>query len=212
MLQVHLPFFKEYKGEESSIPQNRNTSIYFVSVLRLPSGPYFTSTWHSTRVLVSNPNPVTKLKMIIIVKPLASLSTNFLSSKMQIYVYMFGGDWMSEVEQRECWTPLGGVKEKPSLGSLGGSVIQRLRLAQVMVPGSWDRALHRAPCSAGSLLLSLFPTPALFLTVSVSLSLILINKIFKKIKINFKKSCFLKRKSQSQSIYSNLCYCSLCYT
>jgi len=33
--------------------------------------------------------------------------------------------------------------------------VKRLPLAQVMIPGSWDRVLHWAPCSAGSLLLPL---------------------------------------------------------
>ena len=32
---------------------------------------------------------------------------------------------------------------------LGGSVVERLPSAQVMIPGSWDRALSRAPCSVG---------------------------------------------------------------
>ena len=32
------------------------------------------------------------------------------------------------------------------LGQLGGSVEERLPLAQVMIPRSWDRVLHRAPC------------------------------------------------------------------
>ena len=35
--------------------------------------------------------------------------------------------------------------------------VKHLPLAQVMIPGSWDRALHGAPCLAGSLLL---PLPA----------------------------------------------------
>ncbi|XP_064438058.1 protein FAM98C isoform X2 [Mirounga angustirostris] len=42
---------------------------------------------------------------------------------------------------------------------LGGSIVKCLPSAQVMIPGSWDRAPHRAPCSAGSLLLSPSPTP-----------------------------------------------------
>ena len=31
-------------------------------------------------------------------------------------------------------------------GHLGGSVSESLPLAQVMIPGSWDRVQHRAPC------------------------------------------------------------------
>ena len=36
--------------------------------------------------------------------------------------------------------------EKPGSGHLGGSVVEDLPLAQVMIPGSWDRVPHRAPC------------------------------------------------------------------
>jgi len=46
-------------------------------------------------------------------------------------------------------------------GRLRGSVPKPLSLAQVMIPESWDRAPHRAPCSAGSLAGSLLlPLPA----------------------------------------------------
>ena len=31
-------------------------------------------------------------------------------------------------------------------GHLGGSVVESLPLAQVVIPGSWDLVLHRAPC------------------------------------------------------------------
>ena len=33
----------------------------------------------------------------------------------------------------------------PEAGTPGGSVAEHLPLAQVMIPGSWDRVLHRAP-------------------------------------------------------------------
>ena len=42
---------------------------------------------------------------------------------------------------------------------LGAQSVKCLLLAQVMIPGSWDRALSWAPCSAGSLLLPL-PHPS----------------------------------------------------
>ena len=38
---------------------------------------------------------------------------------------------------------------------LGGAVVKRLPLTQVMILESPDQALHRAPCSAGSLLFPL---------------------------------------------------------
>ena len=45
--------------------------------------------------------------------------------------------------------------------------VKRLPLAQVMIPESWDQALHQAPCSTGSLLLSLpLPLPWLVLALS----------------------------------------------
>ena len=68
-------------------------------------------------------------------------------------------------------------KESPE-GCLGGSLVKRLPLAQVMFPGSWDRAPHRAPCSTGSLLLPL-PLPLLVFPLSLSLSLSLSIKINK---------------------------------
>ena len=48
--------------------------------------------------------------------------------------------------------------------------VKCLPSAQVMISGSWDQALHQAPCSAGSLLL-LLPLPLLVLSLSLSLSL-----------------------------------------
>ncbi|XP_077916718.1 twisted gastrulation protein homolog 1 isoform X2 [Halichoerus grypus] len=50
-------------------------------------------------------------------------------------------------------------------GRLGGSVVKRLPSAQVMIPESWDRAPHQAPCSAGGLLL-LLPLPLLVFPLS----------------------------------------------
>ena len=42
-------------------------------------------------------------------------------------------------------------------GRLGGSIGEALPSAQVVIPGSWVRVLPVAPCSAGSLRLSLPP-------------------------------------------------------
>ena len=36
--------------------------------------------------------------------------------------------------------------ESAFLGHLGGSEVEHLPLAQVVIPGSWDRVLHQAPC------------------------------------------------------------------
>ena len=59
------------------------------------------------------------------------------------------------------------------LGRLGGSAVEHLLLAQVMISGSWDgvplQAPHRDPAS-----------PSAY--VSASLSLPFMNKILKKIK------------------------------
>ena len=54
---------------------------------------------------------------------------------------------------------------KVTLGHQGGSVIERLPLAQSVILGSWDLVLHRAPLPAKSLLLPL--------SVSLPLSLCL---------------------------------------
>ncbi|XP_059250384.1 2-amino-3-carboxymuconate-6-semialdehyde decarboxylase isoform X1 [Mustela nigripes] len=49
-------------------------------------------------------------------------------------------------------------------------VAQQLLSAQVMIPAAWYRVPHRAPCSAGSLLLPL-PVPAILSVLSLSPSL-----------------------------------------
>ena len=38
-----------------------------------------------------------------------------------------------------------------SRGAWVAQSVKRLPLGQVMIPGSWDQALHWAPCSAGRL-------------------------------------------------------------
>jgi len=67
------------------------------------------------------------------------------------------------------------IKLKTKQGAWVAQLVQRLPSAQVMVPESWDRVPHRAPGSAGSLLLPLTLSPLmLFLFLSQ------INKVFKK--------------------------------
>ena len=39
-----------------------------------------------------------------------------------------------------------GIKKKSPFGRLGGSVVEHLPLAQILILGFWDRLLHRAPC------------------------------------------------------------------
>ena len=48
-------------------------------------------------------------------------------------------------------------------------MVKHLPLAQVIIPGSWDRALRQALWSVGNLLLPL-PTPPPTSTLSLSLS------------------------------------------
>ena len=62
------------------------------------------------------------------------------------------------------------LKVKDQRGTWEALLVKHLLSAQVMIPESWDRALHQAPCSLGTLLLSL-PLPCLC-------SLSQINKIF----------------------------------
>ena len=61
------------------------------------------------------------------------------------------------------------------MGAWVAQLVKRLPLAQVMNPGSWDRTLHGAACSAGNLFL---PLPLLLplLVLSFSLLLYLSNK------------------------------------
>jgi len=65
-------------------------------------------------------------------------------------------------------------------------LVKRLPSAQVMIPGSWDRAPHWAPCSAESLLLP-FPLPAALPTCALCLCQIKKKKSLKKIKIFFQR-------------------------
>ena len=53
-------------------------------------------------------------------------------------------------------------------GTWVAQLVNCLPSAQVMIPGSWDRAPHRTPCSVGSLLL---PLPLLLLLLVLMLSL-----------------------------------------
>ena len=50
-------------------------------------------------------------------------------------------------------------------GAWVAQLVKCLPSAQVMIPGFWDQALHRAPCLAGSLLL---PLPAVPCACAVS--------------------------------------------
>ena len=66
------------------------------------------------------------------------------------------------------WEDQDTVLKTHSFRRLGGSVVERLPSAQVVIPGSWDRVSHQAPCSVGSVLLPLpLPLPLLVCSVSV---------------------------------------------
>ena len=53
-----------------------------------------------------------------------------------------------EVAQEQWGEPRERTHRGDWEGCLGGPVTKHLPLTQVMIPGSWDRALHQAPCSA----------------------------------------------------------------
>ena len=61
-------------------------------------------------------------------------------------------------------------KSTENRGRLDGSVIGHLPSAQGMILEFWDRAPHRVPCSAGSLLLPL-PLPLLVFPLSLAVSI-----------------------------------------
>ena len=48
-------------------------------------------------------------------------------------------------------------------GRLGGSVVERLPLVQVMIPGSWDRGPHQDPCREPA-------SPSAYVSASVCVS------------------------------------------
>ena len=65
---------------------------------------------------------------------------------------------------RVVWSPLKFVIQSAELGYLGGSVVEHLPSAQVVILESWDRVPHRAPHG-----LSASPLPR-SLSLSVCLS------------------------------------------
>ena len=79
-------------------------------------------------------------------------------------------EWIKQmwnIYTMECYS---AIKRKKAR-RLGSSEVECLPLAQGMIPGSWDRVLHRTPC--GELA---SPSACVFASVSVSL----INKYIKK--------------------------------
>ena len=80
-------------------------------------------------------------------------------------------------------------------GRLVAQLVEHLPWAQVVILGSWDRVLRRAPCSAWSLLLPLllpFPSAfALFLFLSLLLSLS--NKQINSLKKKYNHSTTVKK-------------------
>ena len=68
-----------------------------------------------------------------------------------------------------CWQIKLQLKKKKNQGRLGGSAVERLPLAQGVIPGSWDRVSHWAPCME-------LASPSGCVSASLSLSLSLMNK------------------------------------
>ena len=82
------------------------------------------------------------------------------------------------------------VRSRYSMGTWVAQWVKPLPFAQVMISGSWDRALHQALCSAGSLL------PPLSLPASLpacDLSLCQINKLKKILKKNVERQSVNER-------------------
>ena len=59
--------------------------------------------------------------------------------------------------------------ESTTLGCLSGSAVEHLPLAQGVIPGSWDRVPHRAPCVGSA-------SPSAYVSASLSLCVTIINK------------------------------------
>ena len=49
------------------------------------------------------------------------------------------------------------------MGCVGGSVVECLPLAQVVIPGSWDQVPHQAPCIEPASPSAYAPSPTLSL-------------------------------------------------
>ena len=64
-------------------------------------------------------------------------------------------------------------KDGQVMGHLGGSVVEQLPLAQVMILGSWDRVPHRVPSGLSA-------SPSACVSASLCVSHESIHKIFKK--------------------------------
>ena len=58
-------------------------------------------------------------------------------------------------------------------GSLGGSAVEHLSLAQSMIPGSWDQVPHQAPCKEPA-------SPSACVSASLSVSLMNKHNLFLK--------------------------------
>ena len=56
------------------------------------------------------------------------------------------------------------LKDSHTLGRLGGSVVEQLPSAQVVIPGSWDAGPHWAPHRKSA-------SPSAYVSVSLSVSL-----------------------------------------
>ena len=56
------------------------------------------------------------------------------------------------------------VRNETAWGRLAGSAVECLPSAQVVIPGSWDRVPHRAPCKEP-------PSPSACVSASVCVSL-----------------------------------------
>ena len=78
-------------------------------------------------------------------------------------------------------------------GQLGGSAVERLPSAQGVIPESWDRIPHQAPCEEP---VSPSACVSASLSLSLSLSVFLMNKYIKSLKQSFLKKNEVGRQTQ----------------
>ena len=89
---------------------------------------------------------------------LREMESNLKSYEQKSDMKVLQGNFDHCVKKWVEWGQRGQLRNYSSWGAWVAQSVKQLPPAQIMIPGSWDRALRQAPCSVGSLLLS--PSPS----------------------------------------------------